>query len=149
MYKEVPDALHLAVTLACSMPKARHLVASEEGLLIWLASQASFTPQVGADYRLDLEQKGAAMQGSIQGYDAASGIVYTVIDEAVKKAFGSTIARWSWEPLSPDFTLVTLTHTGHGQGDVWQRAYEQHVKSWTFYLSNLVSVVNEGRDQRS
>ena len=149
MYREVPDALQIVVTLACSLQKARHFLVTEEGLLAWLATEASFTPHVGAGYRLDLAHDGAtAIEGRIHGYDPSSGIAYTVSDEFLKKAFGETIAKWAWEPLSGDYTLITLTHTGYGQGDAWQRAFEGHIRSWTFFLANLVSVANEGKDQR-
>ena len=115
----------------------------------WLAALARFEPQIGAEYRLEIEHFGGmVVEGRVQGYDPASGMAYTFEHDLVRKAFGTTVCRWAWEPLSPDFSLVTLVHTGHGQWDAWQQAYELHVKFWTFFLGNLASVVNEGRDQR-
>ena len=149
MYREVPDALQLSVTLACPVQRARHLLSTAEGLLSWFASTADFKPEVGFEYRLEVPQvRVGVVEGRVRGYDPGSGIAYTVSDDWVKRAFGVTVARWAWEPLSGDYSLVTVTHTGHGQGDSWQQAYEQHLRQWVFFLGNLASVVNEGRDRR-
>ena len=148
-YREVPEALHVAVTVACPAPRARDLLVTQEGLERWMAAKAEFKPEVGTSYRIELnETSRGSVEGQVTGYDPASGIAYTMTDDAVKKAFGNTVVRWSWEPLSADYTLVTLTQTGHGQGDAWQRAFDHHLKRWTFLLANLTSVVNEGHDQR-
>lgn len=149
MYKEVPDALQIAVTVGCGVQRARSLLTTEQGLSSWFATTTRFTPEVGAELRLEVDPRyGGIIEGRIKGYDPGSGIAYTYVDDLVKRAFGLTVARWAWEPLSADYTLLTMTHTGHSQGDSWQKAFEVHVRSWTFYLSNLVSVVNEGRDKR-
>ena len=147
MYKDVPDSIHVAVTLACGSAKARDLLVTPRGLTSWLATEAEFTAQVGSSIRLKLAG-GEEIEGSIEGFDAAYGIAYSFVHEGVRRAFGTTVARWSWEGLSPDYALVTLTHTGHGQGDAWQRAYQYHLELWSSSLRNLASVVNEGRDLR-
>ncbi len=148
MYREVPDALQFALTLACPSSKARTLLSTEQGLLSWLAASGRFQAQVGAEYTLDLGGDVGVVEGRVQGYDPGLGMAFTMTDHAVKRAFGFTVCRWAGEPLSADYTLVTLIHTGHGQGDAWQRAYELHLKSWSYFLGNLASVVNEGRDRR-
>ncbi|MCL0102175.1 SRPBCC domain-containing protein [Dehalococcoidia bacterium] len=148
-YREVPEALHIAVTVPCPTPRARDLLVTADGLKRWMATRAEFTPEVGASYHLELDAGGlATVEGQVTGFDPASGIAYTMTDDGVRKAFGNTIVRWSWEPLSADYTLITLTQTGHGQGDSWQRAFDHHLKRWTFLLGNLVSVVTEALDQR-
>ncbi len=147
MYKDVPDALHFAATLACPVSRVRELLTMSQGLLSWLAVEASFTAKVGSPYRLALPN-GRVFEGVVKGYDAAAGIAYTFDHEGVRRAFGATLVRWSWEGLSPDYSLVTLIHTGHGQGDAWQKAYESHLALWMAGLRNLASVVNEGRDLR-
>ena len=147
MYKEVPDALHLAVTVPCSMIKVRHLLTTAEGLDTWLATDADFTPRIGFEYTLRLHD-GDLAEGAVQGFDPSYGLAYTFTHEVVRRAFGNTIVRWSWEALSPDYTLVTLIHTGHGQGDSWQKAYTRNLDIWTFGLRNLFSVVSYSRDLR-
>jgi uncharacterized protein YndB with AHSA1/START domain len=147
MYKDVPDALHLAVTVACPASRVRDLLTTPGGLTSWLATDAEFTAKVGAPYRLTLSG-GQRAEGFVQGYDPACGVAYSFDHDGVRRAFGVTVVRWSWEGLSPDYTLVTLTHTGHSQGDAWQRAYEGHMALWTAALRNLTSVVNDGRDLR-
>ncbi len=149
MYREVPGALQFAITVSCPVRRARDLLTTAEGLLSWFAVKAEFVSEMGAELQLDIgDRYGGVVEGRIKGYDQGSGIAYTYTDYAVKRAYGVTIARWAWEPLSPDYTLLTLTHTGHSQGDAWQKAFELHLRSWSFYLRNLVSVVNEGKDQR-
>lgn len=112
-----------------------------------MAGCARFEAEVGRGYRLELHD-GEVIEGSVQGYDPAYGIAFSFVDDAVRRAHGSTVARWSWEGLSPDYTLLTLIQSGYGQGDVWQQAYERHLDRWTFYLRNLVSVVGGGADLR-
>lgn len=147
MYKDVPDAVHVAVTLACPASRARELLTTSKGLTTWLAEEAELSGKVGSRYRIRLAN-GEVFEGNIQGYDPAAGISYSFDHEGVRRAFGGTMVRWSWEGLSPDYSLVTLTHTGHGQGDAWQQAYEYHLSLWSTALRNLASVVNEGRDLR-
>ncbi|MCH7553869.1 MAG: SRPBCC domain-containing protein [Chloroflexi bacterium] len=147
MYKDVPDALHVAITAPCSVMRARELLTTPEGLTQWLATDATFSTVVGSEFQLTLED-GYPVHGSLQGFDPGYGMAYTFTHEAVRKAFGSTLVRWSWEGLSPDYTLLTLIQTGHGQGDAWQQAYEFHLERWTFYLRNLYSVVSCGKDLR-
>lgn len=147
MYKDVPDALHLAVTLACPVSRVRELLVTPKGLTLWLVVAADFEPKVGSPYWFRLAN-GQVIEGHIQGFDPAAGVAYTFSHEGVRRAFGSTVVRWSWEGLSPDYSLVTLTHTGHGQGDAWQKAYEAHMALWTAAFRNLASVVNEGKDLR-
>jgi len=146
-YRDVPNALHLSTTLACSVIKARDLLITPEGLKSWLARDAAFSANVGADYRLLLDD-GTRIEGSVQGFDPAAGIAYSFLHDGVRRAFGTTIARWAWDGLSADYTLITLTHTGHAQGEMWQRAYERHLHIWSEGFRNLASVVNEGRDLR-
>ncbi len=147
-YRDVPNALHLSTTLACTILKARELLVTPEGLKAWLAREARFSAAIGADYRLILGD-GTVVEGVVQGFDPAAGIACTFTHDGVRRAFGSTIARWAWDSMGPDYTLVTLTHTGHGQGEMWQRAYERHLSLWSQALRNLASVVNDGRDLRS
>lgn len=148
MYREVPDALQFAITLACPSSRVRSLISSEQGLLSWLATRGRFQPQVGAEYTLEMDGDVGAVEGRVQGFDPGLGMAFTLTDHAVKRAFGLTVCRWAWEPLSADYTLLTLIHTGHGQGDSWQRAYELHLRMWSHALGNLASLVNEGVDRR-
>ena len=148
MYKDVPDALHLAVTVACSTARARELLVTPRGLNTWLTVDADIASAIGAPVRLRLSS-GEVVEGSVKGFDSSSGIAYSFVHDVVRRAFGETVVRWSWESLSPDFSVVTVTHTGHGQGDIWQRAYEHHLNLWVNALRNLAAVVNEGRDLRS
>lgn len=148
IFRDVPGSLHIAVTVASPLPRARQFLTTETGLEKWLARSASFDPEVGRGYRVELLEGGEVIEGSVQGYDPAFGIAFSFADDAVRRAYGSTVARWSWEALSPDYTLLTLIHSGYGQGDVWQQAYERHLDRWTFYLRNLVSVAAGGKDQR-
>ncbi len=134
--------------MASSLPKARQFLTTETGIEAWLARSASFDTEVGRGYRIELRESGEVIEGAVQGYDPAFGIAYSFADDAVRRAYGSTVARWSWEALSPDYTLLTLIHSGYGQGDVWQQAYERHLDRWTFYLRNLVLVAGGGKDQR-
>jgi uncharacterized protein YndB with AHSA1/START domain len=147
LYRDVPSALHFSTTLACSIIKARELLITPEGLRRWLAREVGFSPNVGADYRLLLDD-GTIIEGSVQGFDPAAGIAYSLVHDGVRRAFGTTMARWAWDSLSADYTLVTLTHTGHAQGEMWQRAYERHLHFWSEGFRNLASVVNQGRDLR-
>ena len=136
------------MTVASPLPRARQFLTTETGLEKWLARSASFDPEVGRGYRVELREGGEVIEGAVQGYDPAFGIAFSFADDAVRRAYGSTVARWSWEALSPDYTLLTLIHSGYGQGDVWQQAYERHLDRWTFYLRNLVFVAAGGKDQR-
>ena len=136
------------MTVPSPLPRARQFLTTETGLEKWLARSASFDPEVGRGYRVELREGGEVIEGAVQGYDPAFGIAYSFADDAVRRAYGSTVARWSWEALSPDYTLLTLIHSGYGQGDVWQQAYERHLDRWTFYLRNLVLVAGGGKDER-
>lgn len=147
-YRDVPNALHLSTTLACTLLKARELLVTSQGLKAWLAREARFSTAIGTGYQFTLDD-GMVIEGSVQGFDPAAGIAYTFMHDGVRRAFGTTIARWAWDSMGPDYTLVTLTHTGHGQGEMWQRAYERHLNLWSKAFHNLASIVNDGRDLRS
>ena len=89
MYREVPDALQVAVTPACPVQKARQLLATEQGLLSWLAAKAHFRPEVGAEYRLEVGHGYGPIEGRVQGYDPGSGIAYTFTDDWKQAEVGS------------------------------------------------------------
>ena len=46
-------------------------------------------------------------------------------------------------------TELTLTHTGWGSGAAADDAIETHVQGWSFFLDNLKSTLEGGRDLRA
>jgi uncharacterized protein YndB with AHSA1/START domain len=46
-------------------------------------------------------------------------------------------------------TRVTLTHSGWGVGSEWDKAVEMHTRGWAFFLQNLRSFLEEGKDSRA
>ncbi|MBI3743272.1 MAG: hypothetical protein HY261_03175 [Chloroflexi bacterium] len=57
MYKDVPDALHLATTVACSTARARELLVTPRGLNSWLTVEADIASAIGAPVRLRLSAR--------------------------------------------------------------------------------------------
>jgi hypothetical protein len=85
-----------------------------------------------------------ALPGVCRCYTLCVWVVLTENEEDKRDKWRSACIQ----SLSPDYSLVTLIHTGHGQGDAWQKAYESHLALWMAGLRNLASVVNEGKDLR-
>ncbi|HEY7727858.1 MAG TPA: SRPBCC domain-containing protein [Candidatus Eisenbacteria bacterium] len=46
-------------------------------------------------------------------------------------------------------TDVVLTHSGFGYGADWDRSFEAHSEGWAFFVLNLRSYLERGRDARA
>ncbi len=60
----------------------------------------------------------------------------------------STVVEYRLTPEGDDSTRLMLVHSGWEMGPEWDRLREAHVRAWTFYLANLKSYLESGRDDR-
>ncbi len=134
--KASPEAVFRALT------DARELVK-------WFPSTAESDPRAGGAFKYTFKNENA------QHDHVREGRYLEVVP--------SKKVRYPWH-MSPDdvptiveFTIseqgrettLTLVHSGWGSGSELDNVVDMHVKGWGFFLQNLKSYLEEGKDQRA
>ena len=132
-YEATPDTVFGALT----EPKQ---------LKSWFLKSARIKPVEGSDYTFAWE-----------GYDRQKGKVVKVVPNRLLvltwpnsfkgKAF-MTDARFTLREKGGG-TLLTVRHTGFEEGDDWVWLYGAVQSGWAYFLTNLKSVLAQGKDLRS
>lgn len=125
---------------------------SAEGL-IWISSRSRIDPVPGGDYAwfLDLEPDERGVRGSdgstIVSLDPPRELVFdwTFPPETpgLRASGATTRVVLTLEPVSNGQTRVTLTKTGWGEGEEWDRGYEYFDNAWGYVLERLRSVTSD------
>jgi uncharacterized protein YndB with AHSA1/START domain len=140
-------------TIECSVNVAgtaaevfSHLV--EAGKLErWFPAEAKTDPVPGGRYLFRFKRRDGSVDHERSG-------TFELVDPGKRLAYD-----WDFGPgktrvefiLSPKagLTAVQLRHAGFENGPVWDEQFRMHEAGWKMFLSNLKSVLEEGRDQRT
>ena len=115
-------------------------------LTMWFMDRASLSPVKGGTYSFTWEG-GPTHTGSVLDFAAGERITLTW-QWPGKEQLGVTRLRISLERKAGG-TVVQFTHSGFRSGGDWTELYEGAIRGWTYFLMNLKSVVETGRDLRS
>jgi uncharacterized protein YndB with AHSA1/START domain len=130
----------LRVTISSDAVDIFNYLSDSKKLILWFPDQAILEPQLGGKYHFR--------------WSGTEGVWSGVVTEFIR---GNTIG-FTWQPpkeltetnvrvkLFPQgaVTTVELSHSGFTSSEELDKA----VKSWTFYLKNLKSVIEQGEDMR-
>ena len=112
----------------------------------WFLKSARIRPVEGSSYSFAWE-----------GYDRQTGKVLKVIPDRLlllswpnsfKGRTYLTDARFTLKRKGSG-TLLTVKHTGFGEGEDWVWLYGAVQSGWAYFLTNLKSVLSQGADLRS
>jgi uncharacterized protein YndB with AHSA1/START domain len=106
----------------------------------WFPDQAIIEPQLGGKYHFRWKDQEGVWSGIVTEFIRGNTVAYTW--EPPGEA-AETNVRFKVFPQGAE-TLVELTHSGFTSS----AAQDAAVKSWTFYLRNLKSVIEDGTDLR-
>jgi uncharacterized protein YndB with AHSA1/START domain len=112
----------------------------------WFLKSAKIKPVEGSTYTFAWE-----------GYDLQTGKVVRVVPDRLlvltwpNSVRGKTLltdARFTLKKKGTG-TLLTVKHTGFKEGDDWVWLYGAVQSGWAYFLTNLKSVLTQGKDLRS
>jgi uncharacterized protein YndB with AHSA1/START domain len=113
----------------------------------WWTTSADSDPRLGGafDYRFEFDE-----QSRNHSYSGA----YDDVVENERVAYpwqgrlGETKVEVTLTP-SGDGTTLRLLHSGWGEGGEWPAAVQMHEEGWGFFLENLKSYLEGGKDRRA
>jgi uncharacterized protein YndB with AHSA1/START domain len=140
------QAIEVQQTINAPREKVFPYLAEQDKIVQWFPTRAETDPVVGGHYMLAFEFADPAM--AEKGNHIRKG--------EFKKVDAPKALEYSWEVGDTDVsfelegqgnsTTVKLVHSGwEDQGE----AYQQHMQGWTFFLSNLKTLLEEGKDRRT
>jgi uncharacterized protein YndB with AHSA1/START domain len=130
----------LRVTIAGDVTSVFEYVAEAPKLTLWFPDQAILEPQLGGKYHFRWNGTQGVWSGVLTDFIRGNTIGFTWQPPGDPV---ETQVRFKFAPQGAE-TTVTLTHSGFTSSEAMEKA----VKSWVFYLQNLKSVIEEGKDLR-
>ncbi len=129
-------------------PPARIFTALTEPseLAKWFVEKAVFPAKEGATFRLTW-RGGFTMKGKVLAFDPPSKLRLEWVDRLEGKQVYRTEVRFTLQKKGKG-TLLSLVHRGFKSGKMWIALYGSIQSGWTFYLTNLRSVLERGIDLR-
>ncbi|HWO77563.1 MAG TPA: SRPBCC domain-containing protein [Bacillus sp. (in: firmicutes)] len=121
----------------------------------WFAGKAIVEPEVGGKYELYFEpgnEVGNCTKGcTIIGLEPFKSLSFTwkgpdPLAELMNQSSKLTEVNVTLQEIGEQ-TEVTVTHTGWGEGQEWQRAIDWHVMAWDQVLSSLKSALEAGEGE--
>jgi uncharacterized protein YndB with AHSA1/START domain len=112
----------------------------------WFVEKAVFPPREGAAFRLTWRGS-YTMKGRVLVFDPPTKLHLEWADRFEGKQVFVTEARFTLKKKGKG-TLLSLTHRGFKSGKKWIALYGSIQSGWTFYLTNLRSVLERGIDLR-
>jgi len=128
--------------------KVFRFIAEPRGLNRWILSKAKMTPRKDGNYTFTWHG-GYHHSGKVTSYVRAQklGLTWPALSER-DEIFGNTRVTFRLKPKE-EGTLLEMNHTGFKSGTAWDRQYDGANSGWAYYLTNLKSVVQHGKDLRS
>jgi uncharacterized protein YndB with AHSA1/START domain len=125
----------------------RALVDADE-LVRWFPSGAQSDPRTGGsfEYRYEFDQdpsRNHTYSGEYSDVRPNERVAYPWNGK-----LGTTQVEFRLEPAGGS-TKVTLRHSGWGTGADWDESLEMHRQGWGFFLGNLKSYLEAGKDSRA
>jgi len=112
----------------------------------WFVEKAVMPRRKGATFRLSWKG-GYSMKAKVLAFEAPEELRLEWLDRFETKKVFATEARFTLRKKGKG-TLLTLTHRGFKSGKRWISLYGSIQSGWTFYLTNLRSVLERGIDLR-
>jgi len=113
----------------------------------WFLSSAKLSPRKGGNYQFAWHG-GYTHTGKVLDYlrDKRLSLSWPGIIRG--KLLGNTRVTFRLKPKT-DGTFLEMTHTGFKAGNLWIELYGAVCSGWAYFLMNLKSVIQHGRDLRS
>ncbi len=113
----------------------------------WFLNSASISPRKSGNYTFTWHG-GYSHSGKVLDYARDKKLSLSWPGYLNGKLLGTTRASFRIRPRN-DGTLLELTHSGFKAGDKWVELYGAVCSGWAYFLTNLKSVLQNGRDLRS
>ncbi len=113
----------------------------------WFVQSAALSPRTGGNYTFTWHG-GYKHAGKVMNYakDKTLSLSWPAVLNG--KLLGTTRATFRVKPKS-NGTILELTHSGFKSGTQWVDFYGAVCSGWAYFLTNLKSVLQHGRDLRS
>ncbi len=113
----------------------------------WFVSSASFSPRTGGNYTFNWGGE-TSQSGKVLTYVRDKSLILSWPQVQRGKPLGMTRATFKLKPKDKG-TLLDVNHTGFKSGTLWNENYSSVCSGWAYFLMNLKSVLQYGRDLRS
>jgi uncharacterized protein YndB with AHSA1/START domain len=140
-------SIELDQTIHASAKEIFPYLGEQDKIIKWFPTRAETDPVVGGHYMLAFEFSNP--EHSDKGDHIRRG--------SFTRVEAPTAIGYSWDVDNTDvlFTLdekngmtdIHLVHSGWPADD--EQAYQQHLQGWTFFLSNLKALLEQGKDRRT
>jgi len=113
----------------------------------WFVASAKLSPRTGGNYTFNWGGE-MAQSGKILGYvrDKSLSLSWPQVQRG--KSLGMTRATFRLKPKD-NGTILDVNHTGFKSGALWNENYAAVCSGWAYFMMNLRSVLEGGRDLRS
>ena len=113
----------------------------------WFLSAAKLSPRKGGNYEFTWHG-GYKHSGKVLDYLRDKRLSLSWPGVMGGKLLGNTRVTFRLKPKG-DGTFLELVHSGFKSGNQWIELYGAVSSGWAYFLTNLKSVVQHGRDLRS
>ncbi len=113
----------------------------------WFVASAKFSPRTGGNYTFNWGGE-MSQSGKVLSFvrDTSLSLSWPQVQRG--KPLGMTRATFRLKPKD-DGTILDVNHTGFRTGALWNENYAAVCSGWAYFLLNLKSVLQHGRDLRS
>jgi uncharacterized protein YndB with AHSA1/START domain len=126
--------------------KAFRWVSDPDRLTRWMMDRASLSPRKGGSYAFTWEG-GPTHTGKVLEYVRGKRLTLTWQWPGMEKALVTKL-KISVAPRGKG-SIVKFEHSGFPRQERWVELYGGAIQGWTYFLTNLKSVLDHGHDLRS
>src|SRR5437867_1455022 len=113
----------------------------------WFLTSAKMSPRKGGNYTVNWSE-GMGQSGKVLSYTRDKSLSLTWPQVQRGKPLGMTRATFRLR-AKDEGTILDVSHTGFKSGTLWNENYASVCSGWAYFLMNLKSVLQHGRDLRS
>ncbi len=113
----------------------------------WFVASARMSPRKGGNYSFNWGGE-MSQSGKVLNYVRDKSLSFSWPQVQRGKPLGMTRATFRLKPKD-DGTILDVNHTGFRTGTLWSENYAAVCSGWAYFLVNLKSVLQYGRDLRS
>jgi uncharacterized protein YndB with AHSA1/START domain len=141
------DAIEQTIEIDAPRERVFEALTDADELVRWFPSGAESDPRTGGafEYRFEFPAEPerdhtysgayhAVRDGERVSYPWKGGLGETRVDVTLEAAGEATVVR--------------LVHSGWGEGAEWEQSRQTHEDGWGFFLGNLKTYVERGKDGR-
>lgn len=151
-------AINFSITVKAGADAVYKALTDAQELVKWFPSSATSEPQTGGrfSYRWEFQtpEKNCFQEGNYLELTPGKRVRYpwdvTNMPSAARypRKPRPTTVEMTLTPKGPE-TQVSLYHSGWGFGAEWDALLQDHTMGWGFFLGNLKTTLEEGKDQRA